>query len=58
MTPAPEAPVSCAGCGCSADGPDPTWSCSFDARGTTWLCQACTRQNLRAIEGRLDEAWW
>ena len=52
-------PVACAVCGTtSADGPPPTWSSQTGARGTTWLCERCTRENLRSIEGRLDEAWW
>ena len=53
--------VSCAVCGTSApgqQGPPPTWSSQTGARGTTWLCERCTRENLRSIEGRLDEAWW
>jgi len=29
------------------------------ARGTTqWICERCTRDNVRSIEGKLDEAWW
>ena len=52
-------PVSCAVCGTTGpDGPPPTWSSQTGARGTTWLCERCTRENLRSIEGRLDEAWW
>jgi len=27
-------------------------------RGQMWLCERCTRENLRAIEAKLDEAWW
>jgi hypothetical protein len=23
-----------------------------------WLCEQCSRQNVRSIEGRLDSAWW
>jgi hypothetical protein len=52
--------ATCAVCGTAADGeaPPPTWSSQTSARGTTWLCERCTRDNLRSIEGRLDEAWW
>lgn len=54
------APVGCAVCGRRADAESPpaTWSSQTGARGTTWLCERCTRDNLRSIEGRLDEAWW
>jgi hypothetical protein len=52
------APVSCAVCAAQGDGPPPTWSSQTGARGTSWLCERCTRENLRSIEGRLDEAWW
>jgi hypothetical protein len=50
--------VSCAVCGTPGEGPPPTWSSQTSERGTTWLCERCTRENLRSIEGRLDEAWW
>jgi len=39
-------------------GPARTWSLQVGARGQTWLCERCTRENLRAIEAKLDEAWW
>jgi hypothetical protein len=56
------APVRCAVCGTAPerpeDGPPTTWSSQTGPRGTGWLCERCTRENLRSIEGRLDEAWW
>jgi hypothetical protein len=27
-------------------------------RGVDRLCADCTRENVRAIEARLDEEWW
>jgi hypothetical protein len=27
-------------------------------RGVRMVCAECTRTNIRAIEGKLDEAWW
>jgi hypothetical protein len=27
-------------------------------RGVDRLCDRCTRENVRAIEARLDEEWW
>lgn len=35
---------------------DNTLSWSRDEQG--WLCPDCTRENVRSIEGRLDDAWW
>jgi hypothetical protein len=23
-----------------------------------WTCEACSREHLRSIEGKLDAAWW
>jgi hypothetical protein len=50
--------VTCTGCGTSAETAPVSWTSQTGARGTTWLCERCTRENLRSIEGRLDEAWW
>ena len=54
----PAEAATCAACGRSEPERPPTWSLQVSARGATWLCDGCTRQNLRSIEGRLDEAWW
>ncbi|WP_157901096.1 hypothetical protein [Streptomyces davaonensis] len=51
-------PLVCAGCGATSDGPKPTWTCSVENGERRYFCDACSRQNLRAIEGRLDSAWW
>jgi hypothetical protein len=50
----------CAVCGARTpdDGVPPTWSSQSGPRGVTWLCERCTRENLRSIEARLDEAYW
>ncbi|GGZ07920.1 hypothetical protein GCM10010300_59850 [Streptomyces olivaceoviridis] len=49
----------CARCGTPADGPQPaTWTCSVENGVRQYFCDACSRENLRAIEGRLDSAWW
>jgi hypothetical protein len=50
--------VTCAMCGRAEKEPPPTWTCQQTGRGRMWLCEECTRQNVRSIEGRLDEAWW
>ena len=52
-------PASCSRCGTTVDGSPPvTWSRSTGLRGTTLLCDACTRQHLRALEAKLDEEHW
>ncbi|MEU0050625.1 hypothetical protein [Streptomyces sp. NPDC006309] len=49
----------CARCGVPSDGPQPaTWTCSVENGDRQYFCDACSRENLRAIEGRLDSAWW
>jgi hypothetical protein len=53
-----DGPVRCSACGRQEDQPPLTWSPQAGARGTTWLCEQCTRDNLRSIEARLDELWW
>ncbi len=34
------------------------WSSGIERGRSTWLCQRCTRENVRSIEGKLDEEWW
>jgi hypothetical protein len=60
VTTPPDTPeqVICGVCGAVPEGPTVTWSSQTSGRGTSWLCAQCTRDNLRSIEGRLDEAWW
>ncbi|AIS00409.1 hypothetical protein SGLAU_22285 [Streptomyces glaucescens] len=48
----------CARCGIGTDGPRPTWTCSVENGVRQYFCDRCSRENLRAIEGRLDSAWW
>ncbi|MFJ5775877.1 hypothetical protein [Streptomyces sp. NPDC093094] len=48
----------CARCGISAQGSQPTWTCSVENGVRRYFCDGCARENLRAIEGRLDSAWW
>ncbi|MBN2622712.1 MAG: hypothetical protein JXA83_05060 [Acidimicrobiales bacterium] len=53
---------TCARCGARASGPEgglpPGWSVATSDRGVDRLCAACTRENVRSIEARLDEDWW
>ncbi|WEH35743.1 hypothetical protein PZB75_21705 [Streptomyces sp. AM 4-1-1] len=52
--------VVCARCGAAPDAgtPPATWVCSMENGDRRYLCDACGRAHLRAIEGRLDPAWW
>jgi hypothetical protein len=57
----PELPAAfCNLCGRSEAEPEASgWTRQVGDRGRAeWLCARCTRDNLRSIEGRLDEAWW
>jgi hypothetical protein len=45
----------------SEDDPAPLgWMLEVDARTgrRSVTCPACVRANVRAIEGKLDQAWW
>ncbi|MEU6353729.1 hypothetical protein ABZ896_31105 [Streptomyces sp. NPDC047072] len=57
-SPAEPHPLVCARCGTRAEGPRPTWTCSVENGVRQYFCDACSRENLRAIESRLDSAWW
>ncbi|MEU0410944.1 hypothetical protein ABZ307_24435 [Streptomyces griseorubiginosus] len=48
----------CARCGARAEGLEPTWTCSVENGVRQYFCDSCSREHLRAIEGRLDSAWW
>ncbi|WP_328679208.1 hypothetical protein [Streptomyces sp. NBC_00343] len=48
----------CARCGTRSEGPQPTWTCSVEHGTRHYFCDSCARENLWAIEGRLDSAWW
>ncbi|MDQ6649058.1 MAG: hypothetical protein M3Z02_02900 [Actinomycetota bacterium] len=50
--------MTCNGCGATALEAPLTWSTEVSERGRTWLCEGCTREQLRAIEGRLGADWW
>lgn len=35
-----------------------TWSRGVESGRVVWTCDTCTRAHARAIEGKLDSAWW
>jgi hypothetical protein len=59
-TPAP----TCDFCGATAAGDRPvdglplTWTTSVENGRKRVFCEACSREHLRAIEGKLDSGWW
>jgi hypothetical protein len=56
--------IACSQCGRSPDsdvGEDVVpydWMTDRDRGRLTVVCPACARQHSRAIEGKLDQAWW
>jgi len=34
------------------------WTVTKDGERTTYLCVECSRDNIRAIEGKLPEEYW
>jgi DNA-directed RNA polymerase subunit RPC12/RpoP len=52
----------CSRCGatakCAEGGVPPGWSIETERRRVVYLCLACARANIRAIEGRLSEEYW
>ena len=53
-------PVTCDFCGAVApsDRPPLTWTTAVENGRTKVFCDRCSRQHLRAIEGKLDSEWW
>ena len=53
---------ACARCGTLGSAPPgglpAGWSLASSERGVDGLCEACTRENVRSIEAKLDEEWW
>ncbi|MDQ1689772.1 MAG: hypothetical protein QOK42_2747 [Frankiaceae bacterium] len=50
----------CGVCGTTAESDDAplTWSTQLGRRGVELVCDRCTRENVRAIEGKLESEWW
>ncbi len=54
---------TCDFCGrAPADGEDGvlplTWTTSVENGRSKTFCETCSREHLRAIESKLDSAWW
>ena len=50
----------CDHCGAVSESPEPplTWSLSLERGQVKRFCEQCTRENLRAMEGKLDRTYW
>ncbi len=54
-------PRVCTTCGRAAPNASAallTWARGTENGRTVWTCDICSREHLRAIEGKLDSAWW
>jgi hypothetical protein len=53
-------PVTFDFCGTTEPGDEPplTWTAAVESGRSRYFCERCSRDNLRAIEGRLDSEWW
>ncbi|MBM9477154.1 hypothetical protein JL107_11905 [Nakamurella flavida] len=59
MSASPPTPVTCSSCGTTTPDPALTGMVEHDrVRGTSWVCGECLRGNVRAVEAKLDRAWW
>lgn len=52
------APLSCGLCGLTASEQPLSWATSVEGGVTRYYCDTCSRENLRAMEGRLDADWF
>ncbi|EWT00312.1 hypothetical protein N865_16365 [Intrasporangium oryzae NRRL B-24470] len=54
-------PLVCSTCGATPDDEGRarlTWSRGTESGRTVWTCERCSREHVRAIEGKLDPSWW
>jgi hypothetical protein len=51
--------ATCDFCGASVEGDPPlTWTTSVERGRKRVFCDRCSREHLRAMEGKLDSEWW
>lgn len=50
--------VVCGSCGQTAAEVPLTWIASIENGRKVLYCDRCSRENLRAIESKLDPVWW
>ena len=55
-------PVICQVCGRAPDAaegdPSLTWMMDSDGARRRWTCPRCVRDNVRALEAKLEPEWW
>ena len=56
--PEQSASVTCSMCGRSEPEQPLTWTTSVERGASKLYCDKCSRDNVRAIEGKLDSDWW
>ena len=50
--------MACSWCGTSVDAVPITWTVQSGPRGLEYLCERCTRDNVRKIESSLPTDYW
>ena len=52
--------VTCAFCGSvsESEAPPLSWTSAVEHGKQKWFCAGCSREHLRAMEGKLDSEWW
>ena len=58
VTPGVDGTVACALCGATEAALPFTWTTSVEHGRPRFYCDRCSRENLRAMEGRLDAEWF
>lgn len=55
-----ESVSTCDLCGRTSEDPAVllTWTSAVERGQRKAFCDACSREHLRAMEGKLDSAWW
>ena len=51
--------VTCSYCGAQAPAAETlSWTTAVERGRRQTFCVTCSRENLRAMEGKLDSEWW
>ena len=56
--PPPSDAVTCALCGATAESLPLGWSTAVERGRDVAYCERCSRENVRAMEGKLDPEFW
>ena len=58
LTRQPADAVTCALCGATAESLPLGWSTAVERGRKVAYCERCSRENVRAMEGKLDPEFW